>query len=148
VPCGGAAGCVGGGGLYFNTEDSVSLDTLNADLSLDASNSLNSYIADDENVSQFFKTHIKSTYFDTDTFINKFKNSNIPLVLSIKIQSLNSKFIALKNFVLGLSNSNVPIDLIILQETWEIKYPSQLVIPGFQSLVFRNRGRGGGSDFM
>jgi exonuclease III len=40
----------------------------------------------------------------------------------------------------------VPIDLILLQETWDIKYPQLLDIPGFQNIVYRTRVgmRGGG----
>jgi hypothetical protein len=42
--------------------------------------------------------------------------------------------------------SDLPIDLILLQETWEIKYPNTVSIPGFQNIVFRSRTgmRGGG----
>ena len=115
-------------------------------MNLDASNNLNSYILDDENVSQFFHTHIKSTYFDTDSFVDTFKNSTEPLILSVNIQSLNSKYFALKSYIKSLTEANLPIDLIILQETWDIKKTSQLAIPGFQNIVYRvrERGRGGG----
>jgi hypothetical protein len=124
----------------------VLLEDLNADRTLDAGYLLNSYISDDENISQFFQTHIQSEYFDADKFISKFKNSSLPILLSINIQSLNSKYDTLKSFVSRLLDSETPIDLIILQETWELRFPSHFTIPGFQNIVFRTRdkGRGGG----
>ena len=157
VPCGGAAGCVGAGGggtgcgggggcAGASIRTNMLLGELNTDQSLDASNLLNSYISDDENISHFFQTHLHSDYFDADSFIAKFKNTAEPILLSINIQSLNSKFNTLKSFVGNVLDSGTPIDLIILQETWELRFPSQLRIPGFQSLSFRtrDRGRGGG----
>ena len=79
----------------------------------------------------------------------KFANSTRPLFLNINIQSLNSKHEKLKNFILSLTNKNIQIDLISLQETWAIKQPQLLDIPGFQPLIFTNRkrGRGGGVGF-
>ncbi len=46
----------------------------------------------------------------------------------------------------GLQRSVIPIDIIILQETWEIKFPNLLTIPGYQNIVYRTREgmRGGG----
>jgi hypothetical protein len=45
-----------------------------------------------------------------------------------------------------LQGSGIPIDLIILQETWEIRFPEKLSLQGFQSIVYRTREgvRGGG----
>jgi hypothetical protein len=122
------------------------LHSLNTDLSLDAEFALNRYIADDENVSQFFQTHIKSDYHDLDSFIASFKHTNEPIILSLNIQSLNSKYEALKSFVRTLLSSEIPLDIIVLQETWELRFPNLLIIPGFQRIAYRTRdkGRGGG----
>ena len=38
-----------------------------------------------------------------------------------------------------MTNNNIQIDLIALQETWSIKHPQLLDIPGFQQLVYKNR---------
>jgi len=72
-----------------------------------------------------------------------------PLYLSVNIQSLNSKFELLKNQILNLLQANVKIHVIAIQETWEIRYPDTLLIPGYQEIVFKNRVgmRGGGVGF-
>jgi exonuclease III len=68
------------------------------------------------------------------------------LYLSLNIQSLNSKFDEFQQFITELQQKNVNIDVIALQETWEILYPDQLILPGFQKIVYKNRKgmRGGG----
>ena len=51
--------------------------------------------------------------------------------------------------ILELVNKNVQIDVIALQEVWEIRDPLSLIIPGFQPLVCKTRTnmRGGGIGF-
>jgi hypothetical protein len=136
----------GGGGGDRVRAGADLLHSLNTDLSLDAEFALNRYIADDENVSQFFQTHIKSNYHDLDYFIASFKHTNEPIILSLNIQSLNSKYEALKSFVRTLLSSEIPLDIIVLQETWELRFANLLIIPGFQGIAYRTRdkGRGGG----
>ena len=121
---------------------------------LNANNNLNLYYTltgklDPDDYNPYDELTIDSTFVDTQSFINKFKNSHHPLFLNINIQSLNSKYEKLKNFILTLSNNNIQIDLIAMQETWYIKHPQLLDIPGFQPLIFTNRkrGRGGGVGF-
>jgi hypothetical protein len=129
----------------MHTNNTV-LDDLNLDQSLDAKIYLNEYILNDENVSQFFQTHITSSYSDMKTFFECYSKTTDPLLLSINIQSLNSKFDSLKAFVCAAQDAEIPLDLIILQETWEIKFPDKLMLPGFQRIVYHTRqaGRGGG----
>ncbi len=122
------------------------LDGINSDPTLDACTLLNSYVDDDENVSQFFQTRIQSSYHDVTSFKDLFNRSSNPLILSLNIQSLNSKYESLKSLVSDLLNALVPLDLIIIQETWEVKYPSLFTLPGFQQIITRTRDgkRGGG----
>ena len=79
----------------------------------------------------------------------KFKISDKSLFLNLNVQSLNSKFEKLKSFILNLTNNGLVIDIIAMQETWTIRYPNLLSIPGFQPLIYtnRNKGRGGGVRF-
>jgi hypothetical protein len=122
------------------------LNGLNLDISLDASRLLNDYVHDDENISQFFQTRLNSTYSDLDSFSLKFKNSTDPIILSLNVQSLNSKYNGLKEIAVGLQHANIPVYIFILQETWNIKFPDRLQLPGYQNVVFRTREgmRGGG----
>jgi hypothetical protein len=142
--CGGERGW-GGGSIGMHTERTL-LDDLNLDPSLDARDLLNNYLQDDENISQFFQTNINSSYHDVQSFIHKYKHSTDPIILSLNVQSLNSKYAALKNLFQYVQGSGVPVDLIIVQETWEIRFLTQLGIPGFQNIVYRTRegGMGGG----
>ena len=102
-----------------------------------------------DETNQYTELTVDSAFHDTNSIIKKFSGSSRPLFLNINIQSLNSKYEKLKNFVLSLTNKNIQIDLISLQETWTIKHPQLLAIPGFQPLIFTNRmrGRGGGVGF-
>jgi len=122
------------------------LDGLNADVSFDAKSLLNDFVSEDEIISQFFTTRLNSSYFDADSFIEKFKNSKEPLILSLNIQSLNSKYLGLKMLVERMHSNNIPLDIIVLQETWDVKFPSLLALPGFQNIIYRVREgmRGGG----
>ena len=92
---------------------------------------------------------MESHFYDLDSFIANFKHNNKPFFININVQSLLSKHEKLKNLILTATNKGIVIDLIAVQETWTIKYPHLLNIPGFQPLVFANRtkGRGGGVGF-
>lgn len=144
----GAGGVLDGGrdeGLnLLNNNDNLNLRTvINRVL-------LNDNVNDDEFLmNPYNNIDITSLFHDTHSLITEHKNSSKPLFMSVNVQSLNSKHEKLKNFVLSLTNNGIVIDIIALQETWSIKYPHLLSIPGFQPLIFRNRakGRGGGVGF-
>jgi hypothetical protein len=91
----------------------------------------------------------QSKFYDVELFINTFKNSKQPIFININVQSLNAKYNKLNDTVTRLLQNKVPVQIIALQETWNIKYPNLLELPGFQKLVFKNRsiGRGGGVGF-
>jgi exonuclease III len=74
---------------------------------------------------------------------------NAPLFLSINIQSLNSKYEELRNQIVELSSKNIFVDVIAIQETWEICLPDALALPGFQPILYKTRThmRGGGVGF-
>ena len=124
------------------------LISLNSDNSLNLHNKL-TYNVEPDDFNPYTELSVDSLFHDMPSIISKFSNTCRPLFLNINIQSLNSKYEKLKNFILTLTNKNVSIDLISLQETWSIKHPRLLDIPGFQPLIFtnRNRGRGGGVGF-
>ena len=80
--------------------------------------------------------------------IQKFKNSQIPLYLSIDVQSLASKHEKLCSFINDLQQNQVLIDVIAVQETWQIINPTTVQIPGF-NLFYKTRAfsRGSGVGF-
>jgi exonuclease III len=73
-----------------------------------------------------------------------------PIFLSINIQSLMSK--QLIQFIHDLELVNVKVDVIAVQEIWEIRYPELVTIPGFKPLIYtykrRKNMRGGGVGFF
>jgi len=124
----------------------VLLDRLNNDPQLDATGILNNFLHEDENINHFFVTRLESKYFDSESFISTFAKKSKPIIISLNIQSLNSKFLELKCFIDNLVNSGIAIDMIILQETWQINFSDLLALPNYQPLILKNRNnmRGGG----
>jgi exonuclease III len=111
---------------------------------------LNKYIYDDDSIGQLFQTKIKSEYHDITLFAEKHKSNTDPLIISINIQSINSKYEALKTYVYQLSGLGIQADIIVMQETWEVKFPTHFHLPGYQAIVARTRVgmRGGGVGFF
>ena len=141
----GAARTGRGGG-----EDAEYMDRLNADMSHNIMDKLlNDNDNDNDNVNPYSEINFNSCFYNQESFIDKFSNSKCPLFLNLNIQSLNSKYEKLKNFILTLTNKGIQIEIIALQETWKIKHIQLLNIPGFQPIIFKNRkfGRGGGVGF-
>jgi hypothetical protein len=93
--------------------------------------------------------NIDSLYYDTNCFVNKFKNSNQPLILSINIQSLLSKHQELKTFITELKNNGIVIDVLVIQETWDYKCKNLVDIPNYHKFISkcREKSRGGGVGF-
>ncbi len=102
-------------------------------------------ISSDENFTLFDKPFV-SMYYDQHDMINCYKNTNIPLVLSINIRSLMSNYTELVDLLHLLEKNNILIYAIVLQETWNIKFTELVNIPGYQKLILKNRqfGNGGG----
>jgi hypothetical protein len=120
----------------------------NSDLSLIEKFTLHYH---DENLTDdlIINPNVDCTYYDPTDLKNLKCLSSSPLFLSLNIQSLNSKYESLKSLITQLGNDNIIIDVIAIQETWDIQYPEYLLLPGFQSFVFKKRAgmRGGGVGF-
>ena len=93
---------------------------------------------------------LSSPYFDISEFTNKYKNSNIPIVLSINIQCLNSKHLELTEFLKTLSHNKVDVVAIAIQEIWSVKHFELTKITGYQNLYCKLRtfSNGGGVGFF
>jgi hypothetical protein len=123
------------------------LNLLNNDMSLDFLYQYNLKFVDNDRETDPYSTRIiNSAFYNMSSLVNVENVDNNPLYLSVNIQSLNSKFHDLKDQLNQLGQTNVKVDVIAIQETWEIRYPDTLKIPGFQEIVFKNRigMRGGG----
>jgi hypothetical protein len=72
-----------------------------------------------------------------------------PVYLSINIQSLNSKFECFSNFIADLLSKQINVEVIAIQECWNIEYADLLQIPGYHPFIFKQREgvRGGGVGF-
>jgi hypothetical protein len=128
-----------------------SLTVLNnaADLDFKSSYDLMPREFDDNVFEPYSNITITSKYYDMYTLPSIFNDDKSPIFLSINIQSLNSKHSELCNQILELSSKNLQIDVIAIQETWDICQPDLLAIPGFQPFIYKNRVnmRGGGVGF-
>jgi len=97
----------------------------------DLNSILNDFYIDDPTVNPYNDANVISKFFDQHSLIQKFKNSQIPLYLSINVQSLASKHEKLCSFINELQQNQVLIDVIAVQETWQIINPTTVQIPGF-----------------
>jgi hypothetical protein len=93
-----------------------------------------------------------SLYTNVPEFLNTNNFQSKPIILSVNIQSLNSKFENLREFILESAQKNVNIAIIAVQEIWSVRYVETVQIPGyryFQNVRSLSKGGGGwGSIFM
>ena len=107
---------------------------------------LNPNADEDDNLPNF--TFTDSPY-ETATFsceylsevetINKYKNANKPSVLSINIQSLQSKFNNFSTFINSLLVNKCAPDIICIQELWQIPGSDYFILDGYHPLVYKLR---------
>jgi len=82
------------------------------------------------------------------SFIQAYANSLNPIYLSINIRSLQANHFSLNSLVENFLNANIPLDIIAVQEIWQLPHPEVISIPNF-NFIFKQRlaGRGGGIGF-
>jgi hypothetical protein len=97
----------------------------------------------------YFGINVSSKFYDLNSLASAEFVKNVPLIISLNIQSLQSKFEQLSLEIAELSEKNIVIDVIALQEVWDIWYPELFCIPGFKPLICKVRQgmRGGGVGF-
>ncbi len=96
------------------------------------------------NASPYDDFYINCTYSAVQDCL---KTSNHLTIISINIQSINSKFNDLKEFIFDLSSHGCQLDVIYLQELWQFDNNSAFNIPGFSPLIYKlrsNNTQGGG----
>jgi hypothetical protein len=95
----------------------------------------------------YFGIDLTCNYIDVNSI---YSLPSSPLFLSINIQSLHSKHEQLVHLLHEFHKLNKTVDVIAVQEIWEVRYPELLIIPGFKQLMFKRRRnmRGGGVGFF
>ena len=121
---------------------------LNRDTKFDLENTFFNYFGDDPESNPYIDVTNHHIYLEKPQFISEFQNNVSPLMLSLNIQSLNSKFNNLNSFIADLNMKNIDLSLIALQETWQIQHEELFSIPGFKLFISqRTKSKGGGVGF-
>ena len=121
---------------------------LNRDTKFDLENTFFNYFGDDPESNPYIDVTNHHIYLEKPQFISEFQNNVSPLILSLNIQSLNSKFNNLNSFIADLNMKNIDLSLIALQETWQIQHEELFSIPGFKLFISqRTKSKGGGVGF-
>ncbi len=68
----------------------------------------------------YFGINVSSKFYDINSLASAEFVKNVPLYISLNIQSLQSKFDQLSSEIAELSEKNIVIDVIALQEVWDI----------------------------
>ena len=92
---------------------------------------------------------IDCKYYDEQSMITSFSSSKNPIAISINIQSLSSKFEKFSDMIANFELNKLFIDVIAIQETWDIKNVNSLTLPSFHEFIYKTRSssRGGGVGF-
>ena len=124
----------------------MTLGALNNTNRYDLHDALINFFGDDNEENIFVNDIANHKYYDINVFTHSFKNECI--FLSLNICSLMSKFNKFSNFLANLSKHGVSINVIALQEIWNIPYNEIINIPGY-NLVYeaRKSAQGGGVAF-
>ncbi len=107
---------------------------------------INLYLGNDPTVNHYVDSKSSFGYQDISSIKKNFPND--PIFLSINVQSLNSKFEKLRDFLNNLSELNLNIAAVALQELWQLPHPDLFKINNFELITkLRPKGRGGGVGF-
>ena len=128
--------------------NNVSLGELNNINNYALFDKLQAFYGNDVDSNPYLQINIDSIFHDMSSFIQAFANSLFPIYLSMNIRSLQANHCSLNNFLENLFNANIPIDIIAVQEIWQLPQPEVIKITNF-TFVFKQRsaGRGGGVGF-
>jgi hypothetical protein len=128
--------------------ESPEIINMNSRADLDFFHIYNELYRDNEvNDDPYFGVDISSKFYDIESLANL---GGKTAFLSINIQSLHSKHEQLLQEIEAIAHQKLNIDIIAIQETWDIQYPDLLTIPGFKPIIFKKRKgmRGGGVGFF
>ena len=94
----------------------------------------------------FYKSlNISCKYYSESDFMNSLSQDRRLIILNTNIQSINGKFQDLATLLQLLTQAQINIDIITLQETWEIVDANAFFIPGYKFFsATRKLGKRGG----
>jgi len=92
---------------------------------------------------------LSSKFYDIPSLSSDVSIVSKPIYLSINIQSLQSKYEQLLAELSEMENKGIYVEIIALQEIWDVRYPELYIIPGFKPIILKKRQgmRGGGVGF-
>jgi hypothetical protein len=108
---------------------------------------IGNFRSSDTDETPYAESSFNFSYIDETAFCSEYKNNGKFLVMSLNIQSLNSKFNDLRQLVSNMLYHNCAPDIICLQEIWQIPYTALLSIPNYfplECLMTHNQVQGGG----
>ena len=126
------------------------LDTLNNSVDHDFFTMFNRVYHDthvDDN--PYIGLNLSSKFYDIPSLSSDVSIVGKPIYLSINIQSLQSKYEQLLAELSEIENKGIYVEIIALQEIWDVRYPELYIIPGFKPIILKKRQgmRGGGVGF-
>ncbi len=97
----------------------------------------------------FFGINLESSYHDIDSLANLCNQKKSAIYLSLNVQSLMSKHENLSLEIAELEQKNITVDVIAVQEIWDLRYPELVSLSGYNPIIFKKRRnmRGGGVGF-
>ena len=134
---------------FFTESDQVLLDSIKSNPTYDFRTYLNQIHQNDPLANPYIDTNIISDFYDQFSFIEEFQNSKNPIFLNLNAQSLPSKHCKIASLLNEFSQNKVNIDILALQEIWQIPSPDFIQIPGYQ-FIYKTRAfsKGGGIGFF
>ena len=123
------------------------LGKLNGDKKFDWENTLLHFFGNNPESNPYIDFSNNHIYYEKSNLFSDKQIITSPLMLSVNIQSLNSKFNELNSFIADLNRNNINLSLIALQEIWQLQHDDLFSIKGlnfFNSQRTKNKGGGVG----
>jgi exonuclease III len=92
-----------------------------------------------EDIDIYNNLDISSKYYCAESFSKQFNKSKNCSLLSLNIQTLNSKFQSFSDLIHFWREKNVVFDVVCLQETNNIQIPSLFDLPNYHPIIYKNR---------
>jgi exonuclease III len=97
----------------------------------------------------YFGIKLNSKFHDIDSLASLCRLNKNAIYLSLNVQSLMSKHEQLAFEIAELEQNNISIDVIAVQETWDVRFPELVSLNGYNPIILKKRRgmRGGGVGF-